>query len=192
MPNERVRYFKNYNLIKDKIVYIKDKDILGYDSSNSNAFQFRYWKLRNYGLSDNVIVMDDDYFIGNKLKKADFFYVDNSKVLPVIPTSEFFNLDNKLIRKKYEIYKIKAENSKEEQNNDIFNYSRFLTLSFILSIFNISNNNITFLPSFTHNALPLNLIDINEAYNLINNSIYKYPTLDSPFRHIKGIQFQII
>ena len=191
MPNERVRFFKSYNLIKDKIVYIKDKDILGYDSSNSHAFQFRYWKLKKYGISDNVIVMDDDYFIGNKLKKADFFYVDNSKVLPVIPTSEFFNLDNKLIRKKYEIYKIKAENSKEEQNNDIFNYSRFLTLSFILSIFNISNNNITFLPSFTHNALPLNLIDINEAYNLINNSIYKYPTLDSPFRHIKGIQFQI-
>ena len=35
MPNKKIRYFKDYNLIKDKIVYVKDKDILGYDSSNS-------------------------------------------------------------------------------------------------------------------------------------------------------------
>ena len=44
MPNEKVRFFKDYNLIKDKIVYVKDKDILGYESSNCNAFLFRYWK----------------------------------------------------------------------------------------------------------------------------------------------------
>ena len=42
MPNEKVRFFKNYNLINDKRVYVKDKDFLGYDSSNNNAFQFRY------------------------------------------------------------------------------------------------------------------------------------------------------
>ena len=35
MPNEKVRYFKRNNLIKNKIVYIKDKDFLGYESSNS-------------------------------------------------------------------------------------------------------------------------------------------------------------
>ena len=29
MPNEKVRFFKEYNIIKDKIIYIKDKDILG-------------------------------------------------------------------------------------------------------------------------------------------------------------------
>ena len=42
MPNENVRYFKQYNCIKEKIVYIKDKDLLGYESSNQRAFQFRY------------------------------------------------------------------------------------------------------------------------------------------------------
>ena len=62
MLNEKVRYLKNYNLIKDKIVYVKDKDILGYDSSNDRAFQFRYWKLKEFGLSNNFIAMDDDYF----------------------------------------------------------------------------------------------------------------------------------
>ena len=69
MPNEKVRYFKEYDLIKEKIVYVKDKDILGYDSSNSLAFQFRYWKMENFGISNNFIIMDDDYFIGNYLKK---------------------------------------------------------------------------------------------------------------------------
>ena len=64
MPNENVRFLKNYECIKDKIVYIKDKDILGYDSSNSLAFQFRYWKMKKFGISDNIIVMDDDCFIG--------------------------------------------------------------------------------------------------------------------------------
>ena len=73
MPNDKVRYFKDYNLIKNKIIYVKDKDLLGYDSSNSNAFQFRFWKLKKFGISDNIIVMDDDCFIGNKLEKSDFF-----------------------------------------------------------------------------------------------------------------------
>ena len=191
MPNEKVRYFKNYNLIKDKIVYIKDKDILGYESSNSHAFQYRYWKIKKFGISDNVIVMDDDCFVGTKLSKNDFFYVDNGKVFPVIPTNNFILLDNKKIRKYYEMFRQKAKNSKEEQNGDIFNYSKFLTLSFILSIFNISINKTTFVPDFTHNALPLNLKEINEAYNIINNSIYKYPTLDATYRHIDSIQFQI-
>ena len=48
MPNNKVRYFKDYNLIKDKIVYVHDKDFLGYDSSNFNAFLFRYWKNLEY------------------------------------------------------------------------------------------------------------------------------------------------
>ena len=32
MPTKKVRYFKEYNIIKDKIIYVKDKDLLGYDS----------------------------------------------------------------------------------------------------------------------------------------------------------------
>ena len=98
MPNEKVRYLKDYNLIKDKIVYVKDKDILGYDSSNDRAFQFRYWKLKEFGLSNNFIAMDDDYFIGNKLSKNDFFYVKNGKILPVIPTDIFIKIDRKLLK----------------------------------------------------------------------------------------------
>ena len=92
MPNEKVRYFKENNLIKKKIVYVKDKDLLGYDSSNPRAFQFRYWKMKKFGISNNIIIMDDDYFIGNKLEKKDFFHIKNGKVIPSIITSDFENI----------------------------------------------------------------------------------------------------
>ena len=81
MPNEKVRYFKEYDLIKEKIIYVKDKDLIGFDSSNSYSFQFRYWNMKRFGISDNFIVMDDDYFIGAPLKKSDFFYVNNNNNL---------------------------------------------------------------------------------------------------------------
>ena len=41
MPNKKVRYFKDYPLIQEKIKYINDKDFLGFDSANSNNFQFK-------------------------------------------------------------------------------------------------------------------------------------------------------
>ena len=59
MPNEKVRYFKDYNLINEKIIYVKDKDLLGYESSNSLAFQYRYWKMKKFGISDNIILISN-------------------------------------------------------------------------------------------------------------------------------------
>ena len=191
MPNEKIRYFKEYNLIKDKIIYLKDKDLLGYDSSNSNAFQFRYWKLKKYGISNNIIVMDDDCFIGKSLEKQDFFYVKNGKVFPYIITSNFLKIDKKTVENNCIIYKNLAKYSKEEQNDDIFNYSKYLTYLFVLNIFNISYNENIFIPKFTHNAIPVNLQDIREIYDLTYKSIYKYNTLDCNYRNIGYLQFQM-
>ena len=191
-PNEKVRYFKDYNLIKEKIVYIKDKDLIGYDSSNPHAFQYRLWKLKKFGISNNIIVLDDDYFIGNKLGKKDFFHVKNGKVVPSIITSKFLKIDKTTVEKNCMFYKSKAEHSKEEQNADIFFYTRYLTFSFILNVFNISYNSSVFIPEFTHNAIPINLKDLKELYYLIYESEYKYPTLDCLYRHMKGLQFQTL
>ena len=191
MPNEKVRYFKEYNLIKEKIVYVKDKDFLGYDSSNSYAFQFRYWKMKEFGISDNIIVMDDDYFIGKKLDKNDFFYFENGKVLPLIITSNFISVNSSFIHKNCELYKKKAKMSKLEQTGDIFEYSKYLTLSFIFNIFNISKKENIFIPQFTHNAIPVNLREVKEIFELVSKSKYKNETLDCPYRIIGGLQFQI-
>ena len=188
MPNERVRFLKDYKCIKHKIVYVKDKDLLGYDSSNSNAFQFRLWKMKKFGISDNIIIMDDDCFIGKKLDKKDFFYVQNHKVLPLIITSNFLKIDKITVKNYFDLYRIKAKNSKEEQNDDIFNYSKYLTFLYIFNLFNFTSNETVFIPKFTHNAIPINLNDIEEIYNLAYNSEYKYPTLECIYR-ISGYLF---
>jgi hypothetical protein len=109
MPNERVLFLKEYNLINDKIIYVNDKDFLGYDSSNSHAFQFRYWQMKRFNISQNFIVMDDDYFIGKQLNKSDFFYVENGKVIPSIISNNFFeetyrssNIYHNIIKKEFD------------------------------------------------------------------------------------------
>ena len=67
MPNEKVKYLKNIEEIKEKIIYIKDKDLLGYDTANIHAFTFNLYKMEKYGISNNFIYMEDDFFIGYML-----------------------------------------------------------------------------------------------------------------------------
>ena len=186
MPNEKVRYFKDYDLIKEKIIYVKDKDLLGYDSSNSYAFQYRYWEMKKFGISDNFIIMDDDYFIGSPLKKSDFFYVENNKVVPAIITSNFKFINEKYATKMYNIYKNKINKTNNEQTGDIFVYTQCTTYLFLIKLFKKS----IIIPDFTHNAIPVNIKELKEAFDLINNSEYKYFTLDSLYRHKNSIQFQ--
>ena len=188
MPNKKVRFFKNYDLIKDKIIYINDKDFLGYDSSNPRAFEFNYWKLYKYGISNNFIIMDDDYFIGKSLNKNDFFYVEKGKVVPLIITSDFIMIDKESIKIQYDLLRKKAMESKEEQNKDIFDYCLSLTYLFIINTFNET----LIVPKFTHNAIPVNLKELKEIYKLVLNSEYKSTTLDSLYRNINGLQFQTL
>jgi hypothetical protein len=187
MPNEKVRYFKDYNLIRNKIVYIKDRDILGHESSNFNAFIFNFWKLKDFGISDNFIYMDDDYFIGQKLKKSDFFYVQKNKIIPAIISSSFLNINKSMVEKNHKKLRKKVYMSKEEQNSIAFSYSIFKTYFFILNIF---KKDMLILPKFSHNAIPLNVYEIKEIFEIIKASKYKKETLDSLYRQIGYIQFQ--
>ena len=188
MPNEKVRYFKEYDLIKEKIVYVKDNDILGYDSSNSLAFQFRYWKMKNFGISNNFIIMDDDYFIGNYLKKNDLFYVEKGKVVPAIITSKFINIDYNSTQITYNMYKKRAREAKDEQNSDIFRYSIYSSYLFVLDLFNRSLT----IPRFSHNAIPANLKELEEIYHLVSKSKYNSTMLYSLYRHVESLQFQTL
>ena len=185
MPNKKVQFFKDYNLINDKIVYVNDKEFLGYDSSNSHAFQFRYWKLEYFNISKNFIVMDDDYFFGKPLKKSDFFYVENGKVVPSIIAKKFFEETMFSSKEKHNYYKLKAKKDKE-QSASFYRYSLYTTYLFIM---NLLKKNLT-VPYFTHNAIPCNLKDLREIYYLVYRSKYKFSTLDSLKRHLESLQFQ--
>ena len=103
MPNKKVRFFRSINKIKEKIVYIKDKDFLGYDSANIHSFTFNLYKMEKFGISKNFIYMEDDFFIGKPLKKSDFFYYDikEKKIFPYLLTSRFNKLNKTLILNQY-------------------------------------------------------------------------------------------
>ena len=187
MPNEKVRFFKNNSLIGDKIIYVKDKDLIGFESSNTNAFLFKYWKMKKFGISENFIVMDDDYFVGKKLKKSDFFYVENGKVVPSIVSSKFLKVEKGLTIEKIKLYKSRLMNCKEEQNDDAFNYSLQITYLLMMQKFKID---LMHIPKFTHNAIPVNLNELREIYNLVYTSKYKFSTLYSLYRENGYVQFQ--
>ena len=185
MPNEKVRYFKDYDLIKDKIIYVKDKDFLGYDSSNSHAFQFRLWKMKEFGISDNFIIMDDDCFIGQPLKKSDFFYIENNTVVPaIIPTKYQIHTDKTFV-KDYNSIKKKLDTSRDQSSNT-FLYTMYNAYLFFIKYF----KGPIIVPYFTHNAIPSNVKDLKEIYDLVYNSKYKNGTLDSLERHTESLQFQ--
>ena len=99
MPNKKVKFLKPYKEIKEKIVYVNDKEFLGYDSANIFAFSFNLYKMENFGISKNFIYMEDDYFIGKPLKKSDFFYYDNkeNKIYPYVINTIFTEMNKKEI-----------------------------------------------------------------------------------------------
>jgi len=185
MPNEKVRYFKDYHLIKEKIVYVKDKDFLGYDSANSHAFQYRLWKMKEYEMSDNFIVMDDDCFIGQPLKKSDFFYVENGKIVPSIISTSYQVHTQKTFLREYNRIKKQIKTSRDQSTNT-FLYSMYNTYFFFIDYF----KGPIIVPYFTHNAIPINVNDLKEIYDLVYASKYRNPTLDSLYRHIDTLQFQ--
>ena len=95
MPNEFVRYLKPVDEINDKILYIKDKDLIGFESANIQTFLFNLYKAEQFGLSKNFIYMEDDYFIGTRLSKNELFYYDEKekKVVPYIISYLFYNFN---------------------------------------------------------------------------------------------------
>ena len=50
MPNEKVRYLKPINEISDKFVYVKDRDLLGFDSADSQTFQLNLCNMTKFNI----------------------------------------------------------------------------------------------------------------------------------------------
>ena len=189
MPNEKVRYFKAYDEIKHKIVYVKDKDVLGYDSANIYAFTFNLWRMEKFGLSNNFIYMDDDFFIGGHLNKSNFFYYDENinKVVPSLLNIDFCELGREETIKNYN--RIFAQKDElVEQGYMAWVLSLYSSEKFFVDHY----KNITLInPKPTHNAISYNIQDLKEIYELVvNNYQYANETLNSIHRHILTLQTQ--
>jgi len=173
MPNEKIPYLKEKKDIEEKIVYVKDKDVLGFDSSSPPAFKFNLHKLKKYDLSENFILMDDDYFISQPLKKSDFFYEDNGKIFPYITSTDYFELDEDELRSEY-MSGLSTINDINYHSEEGFIFRRASTLLLLYKIFNSQNSDIPLIEvGYTHNAIPLKISDVEEVYDNIEK-YYQY------------------
>ena len=187
LPNEKVRFLRNISDISEKIVYVHDKDILGHDSANIHAFQYRIWKLREFGLSENFISMDDDYFIGKPLNKSDLFYVEDKKVYPAIINTNFELQTMTTAERERDQRKRKMNKNKRTQTSDEFMYTVYRTYIFLIKYFESP----IIVPYFTHNAIPVKASDLKEVFDLVNKSEeFREPTLYSLRRHPQSLQYQ--
>jgi len=184
MPNERVKFLKSYEKIKEKIIYVKDKDFIGYDTANIFAFSFNLFKMKKFGISNNFIYMEDDFFIGKPLKKSDFFYYDRKekKVLPYILTSNFNELNkNNSLRLYHSLLKEKEQFT--YQGGKMWFFSIISTEKYFIEKYNITIIN----TQFTHNARAENLDDLKDMFKSIQNYRYINETLFSKIRHILAL-----
>ena len=181
MPNKKVKFLKSINKIKGKIIYVKDKDFLGYDSANIHAFTFNLYKMNKFGISKNFIYMEDDFFIGKPLKKTDFFYYDakKQKVFPYLLNSCSKTINkSKIINDYYNILKYK--HSIHPHSNKGWRFSILSTYKYFIDRYNITLIGI----KYTHNAMGENIDDIKEIFEVIKDYEYINETLLSKERHI--------
>ena len=182
MPNEKVKYFKPIEEIKDKFVYVNDKEYLGFDSANSNAFQYNLYKMKNFGISDNFILMDDDCFFGKPINKSQFFYYDEEerKVLPSVVTDDFTELIREEILKEYNKLSRRRYSLKL---HSFFGWKLSQLTAFKLLLEEYKSPLVN--AGFNHNAIPLNINDMKEIYEFIKT---KYPNANDTL-YSKGITF---
>ena len=194
MPNEKIPFLKEKSEIKDKIIYIKDSDLLGFDSSSPPTFQFNLHKLKNNDLSENFILMDDDYFIGQPLSKSDFFYEENEKIYPYLISTEYSELDDEDELKNQYIKFLSKINDINYHSEEGFLFRKISTLSFLYQIFDNKKDSKTLIEvGYTHNAIPLKISDVEEIYEYIKDK-YKYSDecLKGKKRNIRSLQPQIL
>ena len=188
MPNNKVKYFKPLDEIKEKIIYIKDKYLLGFDSANIFAFLINLYKMENFGISNNFLYMDDDCFIGQSLKKSDFFYYDEKekKVVPCILSSYFKEISKNEIYNKFNQL-LKLKNSIKPHSYLEWKFSLVNNAKFF-----VDNYKEPFIYSNpTHNTISFNIDDLKEIYIEIKQKyIYANTIIYSLERHIFGFHFQ--
>ena len=168
MPNNRVKYFKTPEKIRNKIIYIKDKDLIGFDSASSNLYRFNLFKMKNFGISENFILMEDNYFIAKPLKKSEFFYEENGKILPYIIANDYEDMNKSKLENKFNSYLSNRYHSymHPEIGFDIIQKRTLLLMYQIFGDDDKRNGKKLIQPIFNYNVIPIRGNEIEEIYRI--------------------------
>lgn len=198
MPNNNIWFINKSKDFDSKIVYIKDNELLGFDSSSSITFEHNaLYKLDVYNVSEYFIYFCDDYFINKKLRKKDFYYYSKKegRIIPYI-----MNYGVKLSDKVYDKYnsyyiknKLKLNKDCEQTYKDYW----FQTSLAYLLLYKHFNTTSLFLPhSFDenwHNCIPLTISDLKEIHKMEEEDYeYKEELFNSIYRTNKQITFESV
>ncbi len=163
-------------LLQKYIVYVKDKDLVGFDSASCAVFELNLWRLEKFGCSKNFIYMNDDYFVGKPLKKSDFFYEENGKVVPyVLYNKKVGRGKNNEINSILKNLKSQIDSTNSSAHSSAgFQYQKLSSIRFLYDV--LGKNIIT--PAgdyhyFPHNAQGENAKELKEVHDLIKKK-YKY------------------
>ena len=193
MPNEKVSFLKPIKEINEKIVYVKDKDYLGFESNSSPTIQFNLHKMKKFNISENFILMDDDNFIAQPLEKSDFFYEEKGEVYPCLISSKYYEMNKEKLEKSL-LELLTKYDAKIAHSESFFLVQVVKSLLLMYNIFGEDkqrNGKKLIEPVLTHNAIPVKLSDIEELYELINKYYsFANETLAGLSRSINSLQMQ--
>ena len=193
MPNEKVSFLKPIKEINEKIVYVKDKDYLGFESNSSPTIQFNLHKMKKFNISENFILMDDDNFIAQPLEKSDFFYEEKGEVYPCLISSKYYEMNKEKLEKSL-LELLTKYDAKIAHSESFFLVQVVKSLLLMYNIFGEDkqrNGKKLIEPVLTHNAIPVKLSDIEELYELINKYYnFANETLAGLSRSINTLQMQ--
>ena len=116
-------------------------------------------------MTQNFIYFNDDYFVGKPLKKSDFFYVENGRVIPYALASDPYTQISRADIEKYyqQNYNEIKKRKKLIQDSQEYRFQINNTRLFIYELFGDD----AVIKCNIHNALGDNLLESEEIYNII-------------------------
>ena len=176
ISNDKINFIKFSKDMEEKIILVKEKDILGFNFTSDNIFGFNMLKMKKFGLSENFLFLDNIYLINKPLNKSTFFYEENGIILPYLIYNSFYEIIKERIQKKIDNYLLNNNNTNInfEIELDIIQQK---TLLFLSEIFGNDNNRFgkkLIQPTIGCIFLPIKMSDIEEINYYMFKNYDKY------------------
>ena len=187
--DDNISFLKEKEELKDKIIIIKLGDLLGFETKLDSVILFNLNQTKKYGLSDNFLYMNSNYFIGRPLNKSDFFWEENGRIVPLLTSSKYNEINYNELHNDYKRLTSK-KNIINIDGPESVNYFKISSFQLLFDSGFSLNNKLLIAPENTLNAIPLNLKEINEIFKIIKEKYNFFDdALNSKEKNINALDF---